>query len=246
MTSITEMRSIRTLITFSGIACVFLSAHSLSAAEISQKESTPNAPEASNPPPSSPGQDYSPLTPPKLIHRKSLFGVEALVSPSALGSISASSLQQSAGALGLMLRGDYDPDFIQDFGALTVGGQVGLYPLGSSVAPSILSAYGLGMNIRYQFRFFHSQLLVPTVAYSGELLHLQLNQGQQGTFIAYGPTVGLRILIHYQDPVSPEQAKMREGPVRTYLVTEGRWIQGGTGSIQVYGLAFYAGVRLEL
>jgi hypothetical protein len=189
----------------------------------------------------------------KYLEYHSHWGVELDVAPAALGrNLSLGGKDSNGNAVnnqpwGIGLGIEYQPEWFQKLGILSFGPTVNLYPSFSSNDdfPNAEAIWSIGAQIRYQFRFKEQQFIVPMLAYSYEKLSYHLVTEGTGSLGISGPTVGVNVLLNDLDPLNSTAFYFDAGVLKTYLVIEGRFLEGDDGVMDVSGLSWFFGVRME-
>jgi hypothetical protein len=189
----------------------------------------------------------------KYLEYHSHWGVEVDVAPAALGrNLSLGGKDSDGNAVnnqpwGIGLGIEYQPEWFQKMGILSFGPTINMYPSFSSNDdfPNAEAIWSIGAQIRYQFRFKEQQFIVPMLAYSYEKLSYHLVTEGTGSLGISGPIVGVTILLNALDPLNSTAFYFDAGVLKTYLVIEGRFLEGDDGVMDVSGLSWFFGVRME-
>ncbi len=144
------------------------------------------------------------------------------------------------------LRMEWQPQFIQAIGVLSLGPALSLYPITSGNATSNpFSIWSAGGRVLYQARYFRNQPIVPIGGYSAEYLVYRLKSGQSGKLLTQGPVVGGMIFLNFFDRSGAADFYVNQGVLRSYLVGELRLLSGSDSNITISGNSLFAGVRFE-
>lgn len=160
---------------------------------------------------------------------------------------SEASLAQN-GFWGLSFQMDYQPPFLQSIGVLAIGPTLNLYPTTTRKNSLVKHAFGVwspGAQVRYQFKYFRSQPLVPIVGYSAEWVQYSLPDQGRGRFLARGWTAGLAFLLNVLDMNSAGGFYVNYGVSRSYLIAEYKRMEGGDDAFKTSGGSAFLGLRIE-
>ncbi len=150
---------------------------------------------------------------------------------------------------------EYQPTFLQTFGVLSLGPTFALTPIFPTPNPftsSIGSLFSFGAQIKYQFRYFRSQPLVPVVGYFVEdfFFHFgnqnNTNSDLQGSVLITGPMLGLWLYLNWLEPSAATSFFQNFGVCRSYLTFEVKSMTGNGGGMSISGLSYYGGLRFEI
>ncbi|MGZ3686649.1 MAG: hypothetical protein ACXWP5_00030 [Bdellovibrionota bacterium] len=178
------------------------------------------------------------------------FGVELNMTPWAFGGQAIIPNEGQGSGMGISIQSEWQPKNLQKGGVLGIGAVVDIFPMYlPSMNKSIRPILGGGAMLRYQFKYWDSQPVVPFGGYSAEALTYDFNaptNNGAGTFFAHGPVFGAYFLLNFLDRKTSVQTYIDTGLKRTYLVAEGRMIMGGDGQVNLGGITGYFGIRLEM
>ncbi len=155
-------------------------------------------------------------------------------------------------AIGLMA--DYQPAFLQVLGVFDLGATIAIHPIFPSPNPyvnSIASNYTLGLQAKYQLRFFSGQFLVPVVGYFADAFFYAFNQPNspstvtQGRTVIQGPLLGAWLLLNWMEPSVARDYFVDSGASRTYLTFEARKMVSNEPSLPINGFTYLFGLRSE-
>jgi hypothetical protein len=197
--------------------------------------------------------DWPNINKKKYLEYHSHWGVQVDASPGALGrnldlggnDVDGNPINSQPWGVGIAL--EYEPEFFQQYGILSFGPTFNIYPSFSSNDdfPNAEAIWSIGAQIRYQFRYKEQQLLVPMVGLDYEKLTYHLVTEGTGSLDIIGPVFGLNILLNDLDPMNATAFYFDAGVLKTYLVFEGRLMEGDNGVLDVSGLSWFFGVRME-
>src|SRR6185369_6864780 len=108
----------------------------------------------------------------------------------------------------------------------------------------------IGGNVRYQFRYFREQIIVPVIGYSLEYMHYHFKQSgthaeQKGSIWVKGPIFGGWILLNAFEPRAAQQFYRNWGTLRSYLTYEAKKLSGENAPISINSFSHYIGLRFE-
>lgn len=181
------------------------------------------------------------------------WGIEIATSLNALGGndINAQKSNQEWKSLySFSIQMDYQPPFAKQFGVLSIGPSLALYPLfpegSSSFQKNFYDMWSFGAQLTYQLRLFREQPLVPIAGYSAEYLNYNINGGTKGSLFIQGPRFGVYLLLNLFDPQGASEFYANHGVLRNYLVGEFRMSAGNNTDLSIEGQSLYFGLRMEL
>lgn len=170
------------------------------------------------------------------------FGIEIAMSPKALGDgIEFNSVRP------LGIQFDFQPTFIQSIGVIGIGPSLEIYPI-SAPAPGLVktpASWAAGGQVRYQFRIFREQVLVPMAGYSLHYLKYKLSSNTQGAMNLNTALFGAYILLNVFEPSAAHEMYMNTGITRSYLVAELRQMTGEDENAALSSSSYYFGLRFE-
>jgi hypothetical protein len=172
------------------------------------------------------------------------WGVMLSGSPAALGT---QQFGQASRPIGISTSVEYEPEWFQKYGVLSYGISFNSYPvipLNTDV-PNAESVWSAGAQVRYQARFSSGQIIVPEVGLLYERLQYQLVAEGDGGFGLVGGLFGASLFLNVLDPYSEAEFYYNTGVLRTYLVAEGRTLSGSDQNLQISGLSWFFGIRIE-
>lgn len=148
----------------------------------------------------------------------------------------------------MLLSVEYQPRFIQRYGVLGLGAELGIHPPSApqGQVPGITFAWSAGGRTRYQARFFQEQALVPYAGYQLSLWMHRLRSGTSDALLAHGPLVGIEFLLNALDSKSAARFFEDYGVSRTYILVEGNWMNGKSTSASLESRSFFFGLRFEM
>ncbi len=179
------------------------------------------------------------------------FALQLTGSVSAFGGSTISPAQQNVKSGAMLVQLEYQPDFFQHFGILSIGPSVGTYPtLGKTssdqkVTSGFFSITGVGGQARYQLHYFDDQFLVPYVSYEAQSLSYRINEGGSGRMTVAGGSGGFSLLLNRLAPGEASDMYRSLGVSRSYLVIEGKYLSGSDQNVRVNGTSVYFGLRFE-
>jgi hypothetical protein len=160
----------------------------------------------------------------------------------------------SISAAGILI--DYQPEFLQYFGAVDLGLSFALNPLlpvPNTYINRTAMMYTIGIQAKYQLRLYPGQPIVPVVGYYADRFNYYFagsnNTGSEikGTSYIHGPILGAWLLLNWIEPSTARDLWINTGPSRSYLTFEARWMRStGTSSFSVNGISFFYGLRIEI
>jgi hypothetical protein len=176
------------------------------------------------------------------------FGFQIEGSLNAFGGSTISPAQQGVTSKAVLLETEYQPAFLQSFGVLGFGPSIGAYPTTGSVqvVNGLTSLWEVGAQVRYQFKYFTEQVIVPFVAYNYQRLNYNIIQGGNGSLSIAGGSAGLSVLLNRLDESAAADLYHNTGISRLYLVAEMKNLQGSNEDVAVNGSSFFLGIRCEL
>jgi hypothetical protein len=197
--------------------------------------------------------DWPNINKKKYLDYHSHWAVQVDVSPGALGrNLSLGGQDGNGNAVnsqpwGVGMQLEYQPEWFQKMGILSFGPSVNLYPAFSSNDdfPNAEAIWSIGAQIRYQFRYKEQQFLVPMLGFNYEKLSYHLVTEGTGSLTIAGPVAGLNILLNDLDKMNATAFYFDAGVLKTYLVLEGRLMEGDNGVMDVSGLSWFFGIRME-
>ncbi len=183
-------------------------------------------------------------TPAYKLHRPN-FGFALGVSPVAgLAAPEFAGTDLGNVARSFQLQAEYQPAFLQAIGVLGIGVCGSLYKDVTNLSDGTVT-WSAGGQIRYQFRYFQEQWVVPTVSFGAEYGMYQLSATSSGTFFLMYPAAGGMLLLNFIEPSAAAEGFAESGVSRSYLWGEAR-MQIGSGGLNFTGIVAQAGIRVEL
>ncbi len=148
---------------------------------------------------------------------------------------------------GFQLSAEYQPQFLQGVGVVSIGAQLSAYPIfeTTNATSSKLALWSWGGQIRYQARWFREQPLVPVVGFEMARWRYSLADGSTGSFNVQGPVLGAMLLLNVLDPGAAAGFYANHGVMRSYLVAEMHQLTGEDALIQLTGNTYFFGLRFE-
>ncbi|MGK5083924.1 hypothetical protein WDW37_11540 [Bdellovibrionota bacterium FG-1] len=148
------------------------------------------------------------------------------------------------------VSGEYLFPFLQSIGVLSLGPTVGTYPIFGSITSNAVSVFEVGGQVRYQFRFFREQPIVPIAGFQFEYLSYRFTypspSGMSGALMATGPSFGGMLLLNWLEPSAAAESYVENGISRSYLLAELRSLSGTDANLSLSGMSLFFGLRLEL
>jgi hypothetical protein len=148
---------------------------------------------------------------------------------------------------GLAATFEYQPQAWQKYGVFDIGAIGGVYiitPQGV-VTSSALDLFSIGVQFRYQARFYQEQPIVPFVGYAAEYFHYENINGASQSLNQNGPMAGLMFLLNDLDPTAMRDLYKEDGISRIYLVVEARGTSSGNQTLPWSPSDWYFGIRTE-
>jgi hypothetical protein len=145
---------------------------------------------------------------------------------------------------------EWQPRFIQDarIGVLTLGPSVNLYFV-DDATESNLSIYSAGLAMKYQFRYFRNQILVPFVGVESQLIQYKFSPSTglgEGRTTAVGPTFGLMLNLNWLEPSAARTHFTDNDVRRSYAIAEIKRLSSAVDPLAALKNALYFGLRFEL
>jgi hypothetical protein len=179
------------------------------------------------------------------------FGIQFMGSAGAFGNSTISPAQQGIKSGAMLIQLEYEPRFLQSLGVLSIGPSVGMFPTlgsapsGGNVTSNVFSIHELGGQARYQLHYWNDQFIVPYVAYEVQNVHYNINQGGSGSLTIAGGSAGLGVLLNRFASAEARGFHDSFGVSRSYLMIEGKNLQGSDQNVKVSGTSIYFGLRFE-
>jgi hypothetical protein len=197
--------------------------------------------------------DWPNINKKKYLDYHSHWAAEFDIAPAALGrNLSLGGNDSSGNAVnnqpwGIGLAFEYQPEWFQKMGILSFGPSLSLYPSFSSNDdfPNAEAIWSIGAQIRYQARFKEQQFIVPMIGFNYEKVSYHLVTEGTGSLDISGPVLGIEVLLNSLDPDSSTAFYFDMGILKTYFVLEARLLEGDDGVMDVSGLSWFFGVRME-
>lgn len=181
---------------------------------------------------------------PYKLHRPN-FGFAISASPTVgLAAPEFEGAEFGAAVRSMQFQAEYQPAFLQSIGVLGIGVCGTLYKSFTAMSDGLWT-WSAGGQIRYQFRYFKEQWVVPTVSFGAEYLMYQLSAAQTGSLFLMYPGFGGMLLLNFLEPSAAAEGFASSGVSRSYLWGEAR-MQMGSGDITISGIVAQAGIRIEL
>ena len=183
------------------------------------------------------------------LHRPN-FGLALSMSPTAgiAGATFAGADFESA-MRSFQFQAEYQPAFLQAIGVLGIGacGTIYLPFKGPTTAPDPVAGitWSAGGQIRYQFRYWREQWVVPTVSFGAEYMVYDLGGTTAGSLMLMYPGFGGMLLLNFIEPSAAAEGWATSGVSRSYLWGEARF-QIASGTEAASGILAVAGIRVEL
>ena len=176
------------------------------------------------------------------------WAIEIAGSPQTFGGQGLLSSHSTSESVGTSLQIEYQPGFIQPYGALGIGPILSAFPISKNegITSNFFSVWSLGAEIRYQGRFTPQQFLVPSIGYEVDRMSYGFTTGQQGFATLSGPVLGLEFLLNSIDPSRGADFYEASGISHSYLVGEVRDLTGSDGVVNASGLSWFFGLRFEM
>ncbi|MBC7386014.1 MAG: hypothetical protein H7301_07630 [Cryobacterium sp.] len=141
---------------------------------------------------------------------------------------------------------EFEPAALQKMGVFSIGPSLSVYYVDdASITSSAFSIYGLGLNLKYQFKYWRGQAFVPFVGYEAEMIKYSIIDGQSGITTAKGLTFGAMLALNWLEPSAAHNLFSEYGIRRTYLVGEMKQLTAGETLLSTDGTALYFGLRME-
>jgi hypothetical protein len=159
----------------------------------------------------------------------------------------------SSGGVDYKVRGfdfgfDYLLPFSETYGKFSIGPVVGLYSVDGE-ANFTNGAFGLwkiGAQVRYQFKYFNRQWVVPVVGFMLEQLRYSLTyETTANSLLLSGYTAGLWVFLNPFEPSAATAMANDSGITRTYLLAEIRGLGGVNDDFDIGGTSLFFGLRFE-
>ena len=153
----------------------------------------------------------------------------------------------SALGTSIQLYGEYSLPW-QKLGIWSIGPHIGSFPLYAPNTPIPYPEYEnalMGLALRYQFKYFPNQLLVPTAAIEWEFYRVQVTDTTPVTGADLGFSLGMMINLGFLDEGTARNAFDTLGLLRTYLTLELRSANISNSVFSLTGSYWFTGVRFE-
>ncbi len=167
------------------------------------------------------------------------WGTSLTATLNALGAHALTPQQGSQPMSALSWILDYQPQWLQKYGILSMGTHLCLYPTQQIQKRTLLMSYG--GQIRYLLRYGKDQLLVPVLGYAVEWLPDPTHSG----LLMHGPNLGLWILLNRIEPLSSISLYRHSGILRSYWVIDYQILEGKTRNVWIHGGSYFSGLRVE-
>lgn len=178
------------------------------------------------------------------------FGLAISATPTAgvVGSLFSGANFESA-YRAFQFQAEYQPAFLQAIGVLGIGACGTIYRSFATpvVAPSPAEgiSWSAGGQIRYQFRYWREQYVVPTISFGAEYMVYDLGGTNTGSLVLMYPGGGLMLSLNWMEREAAAEGYASSGVSRSYLWGEARY-QIASGTFSESGLVAVAGIRVEL
>jgi hypothetical protein len=156
-------------------------------------------------------------------------------------------------SIGLLF--DYQPEFLQFFGAVDLGVSYAMnfvFPGPNTYVGSADFLQTVGFQVKYQLRLYPGQPIVPVVGYFADLFLYSFSgpNSTGGTLSGrswiQGPMAGVWLLINWMEPAASRDLYINSGFSRSYLTFEARQMSSGGPSFAVTGSTYLFGLRVEI
>lgn len=150
---------------------------------------------------------------------------------------------------GVTLQLEYLLPLAERMGKLGVGINYGAYPVSASagLTSGPFSVSQLGLQARYQFKYFDHQWVVPVAALMLNRLSYEFSFATaESSMMLTGFSGGLWIYLNPWEPTAAADMETDAGISRTYLTAEARMLSGENTDLAISGASYFFGLRFEM
>jgi hypothetical protein len=145
------------------------------------------------------------------------------------------------------LETEWQPESLQGAGIIGIGGALSMYAElpEREVARYPYDIWSVGLQARYQFRYFRQQPLVPYLAAGAHYLSYQVVRNGAGKIPITHFAPGVMVLLNWFEPSAAAAFYGNYGVTRSYLVAEYRVFKGADANITLDSSSLFFGLRIE-